>query len=176
MSKVTVKYKDEVITDLPNGGACVLRTAGKYLDGNISVEYVPRHRSYEITFASDVSQSGAPLYLIDFEDEVLEHINDIAMQVSLYRTSVPERDSIVYMVFCGNTQLTYQYNISTGASYGVSASTPRHVKPTFYPVNNTDSVRVYGNGCSFCVIDKKYYVLVTSDMILDGTYILTFSW
>lgn len=176
MSEVTVKYKDEVIADLPNGGACILRTANKYCEDDVSVEYAPRHKSYELTFSSTTSQAGTPLYLVDLEGEVLEHINDLALQVSFYRTEVSTISKIVHMVFCGNSMLSYQYNISTGASYGLSAASPSSVKIVFRRADSTLARNVDGNGCAFLIKDGKYYLLVTNGSIVNGTYNLTFSW
>lgn len=176
MENLTVKYKDEIIADLPNGGACILRTAEKYMEDDITVEYSPRYRSYELTFSSEVSQAGTPVFLVDLDEEVAAHINDLGMQVSMYRTSVPDRNYVIYMVFSGNAKLTYQYNVQFGASYGLSASTPHAARPVFRPANSTLTASVDGNGSSFANVNGKYYLIVQTGRILDGTYILTFYW
>ena len=39
MSDLTIKYKDQPITELSESGTKTLKTAGKYCEGDISVEY-----------------------------------------------------------------------------------------------------------------------------------------
>lgn len=39
MSDLTIKYKDQPITELSESGTKTLKTAGKYCEGDITVEY-----------------------------------------------------------------------------------------------------------------------------------------
>ena len=76
MSDLTIKYKGQPITELSESGTKTLKTAGKYCEGDITVEYSkPAGGSGEM-FSSSAS-GWIPEYQVGHANSVLEMNTDM---------------------------------------------------------------------------------------------------
>ena len=72
MSDLTIKYKDQPITELSESGTKTLKTAGKYCEGDIAVEYAkPAGGGGGEMFSSSAS-GRIPEYQVGHAVSVLE--------------------------------------------------------------------------------------------------------
>lgn len=174
MANVTIKYKDTTIAEMDGKGSKTLKTSGTYCEGNVVVDYTPNIKSYEVTLV----RAYGRILLTTLDDEVLAHINDKSLVVTLYNTS-----DYVYSQYTG-----YNYfvrNVSTGvnSSYeiygmgdrvqGTVTTAPHNI---YYPANYTGTSTSKGGYGIFHLISGKYYITPGDGYIADGTYKLTFVW
>lgn len=175
MADVTVNYKGETIAELDGTGIKTCKTAGTYCEGDIGVEYTPRSRAYEITLA----RASGWVLLTELDDDVLAHIDDPGLVVTLTRLSEYSFES--YSITCAiacNTSFArssqYQY-----PSYGLAALQSNEnafaYQAFFYPPNNTGTSSSLGY-CAFRVSGGKYYFRPHDGFIASGTYRLAFRW
>ena len=72
MSDLTIKYKDQPIAEMTDSGTKTLKTAGKYCEGDISVEYAkPAGGGGSEMFSSSAS-GRIPEYQVGHAVSVLE--------------------------------------------------------------------------------------------------------
>ena len=71
MADLTIKYKDQPIVELSESGTKTLKTAGKYCDADISVEYVKPAGGGGDMFSSSAS-GWIPEYQVGHAVSVLE--------------------------------------------------------------------------------------------------------
>lgn len=175
MADVNIKYKGVTIAEMSTGESKTLVTKGKYCEDNITVDYSPRFKSYEIT----LPKSSNWVLLTALDAEVLEHINDSSLIVSL-----KNQDPYSYTFFGGNTficgnDMIGWYNTAYKA-YGLAnrtaAETSTTVSPIFYPANSTDTDIALGGMGRFRVNEGKYYIRPADGFVYPGTYRLTFTW
>lgn len=180
MADVTVKYKGNTIAEMSAAGTKTLNTSGLYCEDDIEVSYTPNAqsvqnvRTYEITLA----KSSGWVLLTTLDAEVLEHINDASLVVSLANVS-----GYAYewysgsMYICSNTQWGYQ---GSYPAYGVatveSSETTSQTTHIYYPANYTGTDIGIGGRGSFRIDGNKYYFKAGDGFIRAGTYRLTFTW
>lgn len=174
MADVTIKYNGSAVAELNGTGNKTLKTSGKYCEGNVEVAYAPRSKTYEITL---VKASGWVL-LTTLDEEVLEHINDPGLVVSLKMVSDYEYTYYAGNAFIvGNSILGY-YN--TYETYGISTRTNKETSisanAVFYPANKTDTSTSLGGTCMFRLNGNNYYIRPGDGYVYPGTYRLTFTW
>lgn len=173
MADVEIKYKGETIAELDGTGSKALATKKVWCEEDIEVIHNPRCKAYEIT----VSRNAGWTLLTKLDDDVLSHINDPGLVVSLYlvRDNIPLAWSQCAWL-AGNTPIisndTTQYY---GCSSRENASGVAATMTINAPANNTD-----GSLTSSCfrISEENYYVLGngTGTIIRGGTYRLTFTW
>jgi hypothetical protein len=176
MANVTIEYKDNVIAEMSESGTKTLNTSGCYCEGDITVKYAPRCRSYDITL---VKASGEIL-LLELDDDVLAHMDDPKMVVSLFNVSGYEFESYsVAFLTLSNTAVASQ---SGSLVYGVAMRQGTETATTTgrvtCPANNENASPTGGNVAWFRLDrgNKKYYVKPGDGFIRSGTYRLTFAW
>lgn len=175
MADVTINYKGSAIAEMSGTGNKVLNTSGKYLEGDVEVNYTPRSKTYEITLA----KASGELLLTTLDDEVLEHINDENLTVTLQIISAYAFETyIVNMAMATNKQqssITSSYYPIYGVLIRQSNATTATPQFMYYPANKTDSNNNLGYGY-FKVSDGKYYFKPTDGFVSASTYKLTFTW
>ena len=65
MSDLTIKYKDQPITELSESGVRTLKTAGKYCEGDIAVEYAKPaggDHTYQVGHAVSVLEMNTDMF------------------------------------------------------------------------------------------------------------------
>lgn len=178
MADVTVKYKGSTIAEMSGTNTKTLKTAGTYCEGDITVDYAPRCKIYEITLA----KSSGWVLLTTLDDEVLAHINDANFVVTLKMTS-----DYAYTYYAGNTFIVgntpigyYSATSATVPVYGQCNRTTKETSTTtsavFYPANKTDTTTTAGGNCMFRISGNKYYIRPGDGYVYAGTYRLTFTW
>lgn len=177
MADVSIFYKGETIAQMDTTDSKTLKTSGCYCEGDVTVEYAPRSHTYEITLAK---ASGGVL-LTTLDDDVLAHINDDNLIVSLINSS-----PYVYEWYAGDTYFCGNRKIGVAqGGYDIFGVCNRHQSesgtaataiPT--PANNTEvmtqPLSVFAG--LFYLEDKKYYMKPGDGFIRAGTYRLTFTW
>lgn len=170
---VTIGYKGGTIAEMDGAGTKTIKTAGTYCEGDIQVDYAPRSRSYELT----LTKASGWVMLTALDEDVLEHINDPGLTVTLIRTA-PYQYEFYATNFAFATNTPYcmagKYPV-----YGVAArqsnettSTNTHI---YYPPAKTDTSESLG-GWAFRISDGKYYFKSADGFIGSGTYRLVFQW
>lgn len=174
MADVSIKYKGSTIAEMSGTGTKTLNTGGTYCDGDISVSYAPRSKTYEITLA----KASGWILLTTLDAEMLAHINDETLVVSLVNISpyafenysgsmyfacnIPKGYNGVYPVYGLNNRMQTETIISNA--------------PCYYPANNTGTNTNLGGYGTFRVSGEKYYLQPGDGFIAAGTYRLTFTW
>lgn len=176
MADVTIKYKGSTIAEMSDTGSKILKTSGTYCEGDIAVEYAPNTKSYEITLA----KVAGWVLLTTLDDEVIEHINDENLFVSMVKISDYTYSWYTgIMHFVGNRIIGY-YGSAKRTVYGASNRETSETNCTFHliftPANSTSSSIVSGAYGQFRITDGKYYFCAGDGYIGDGTYKLTFTW
>lgn len=176
MADVTIKYKDSVIAEMDNGKATkTLNTSGCYCEGDVKIDYTPKFKTYEITLA----KSSGWIFLVNLDSEVLEHINDEQLVVTLINT-----DTYQYVSsYSGNCYLVknnpngYNGNYPVyGYSNRINSATSIAQDVIYYPANNTTKSTNLGGKATFWLDSGKYYMQPSDGFITAGTYRLTFMW
>lgn len=176
MADVTIKYNGSSVAELNGTGSKTLKTSGKYCEGNIEVAYAPRSKTYEITLA----KASGWVLLTTLDDEVLSHINDESLIVSLVNIS-----PYAYVWYTGNmyivTNRILGYSSASLPTYGMSSreqnETNTAVGHIRAPANNTSTAESTTNSyATFRITDGKYYIKPGDGFIKAGTYRLTFAW
>ena len=131
-------------------------------------------KTYEITLA----KASGWVLLTTLDSEVVEHINDPQLVVSLVKISDNELEK-----YCGtggfatNTPIGYSGNYGCyGTTLLITSGTAIQVQPCYYPANNTGTSTSIGGGFIFRLSGGKYYVSIINYFINAGTYRLTFTW
>ena len=182
MADVTVKYKDATIVEMSSEGTKTLNVGGQYCEDNIIVTYTPsttgdspKCKYYEIT----LTKSSGWVLLTTLDDEVLAHIDDPNLTVSLKLQEEYEYNYYAGNTYiCGNTVIGY-YN-GTYPIYGLANRTHSETGMTanhiFYPANKKDKDYSLGGTGIFRLEDNKYYVRPGDGYVYPGTYKLIFAW
>lgn len=174
MADISINYKGSKIAELSGTGKKALNTSGKYCEGDIEVNYTPNCRSYEIT----LTKASGWVLLTTLDSDVLEHINDSDLVVSLARLGdyVYEYYSGSYYLV-GNVPIGYNGKYPTyGGAIRNSSETSTQTNHVYYPANKTDTSTSLGGLAAFRISDKKYYLIPGDGYIKSGTYRLTFTW
>jgi hypothetical protein len=180
MADVSIQYKGNTIAEMNETGTKTIETSGTYCEDDIKVNYTPNSKTYEITLAN----SSGWVLLTTLDDEVLEHINDESLFVSLVRISAYEYSWYSGMdYFVGNRILGYHTdnNPVYGSGNRMQSETQCSWLPIPRPANSTDDSNWregedYDTYGFFRVTDGKYYIRPGDGFICAGTYSLTFSW
>lgn len=174
MADISVTYKDSVIAEIDNGRYTkTLKTKGCYCEDDITIDYAPRSKTYEITLA----KASGWVLLTTLDAEVVEHINDDNLAVSLIKIS--EFNSETYaatMAFASNNQIGI---VNTYPVYGLANrqnSTAISQGAIFYPPNSTTTSVSLGGLGQFRLSGSAYYFRPADGYIQSGTYRLTFTW
>lgn len=174
MADVTVKYNGSAIAQLSGTGSKTLKTSGKYCEGDIEVNYSPNSKTYEIT----LTKASGWILLATLDDDVLAHINDTSLVVSLVKICDTALEK-----YCGTGGFATNTPIGYSGTYGaygsailVSSDTTFQVQPCYYPANNTGTSTSLGGRLIFRLSGTQYYVNIISYYINKGTYRLTFTW
>ncbi len=129
---------------------------------------------YEITLA----KTSGWVKLLDLDDDVLAHINNPSLVVSLVNMSgyAYEQYSIA-MATASNTpySMINGYPVYGAASMQTSETSASHVS-LFYPPNSTDTKVSIGGYGKFRIDGSAFYYKPTDCFIRSGTYRLTFTW
>jgi hypothetical protein len=175
MADVTIKYKGATIAEMSGTSEKTLETSGTYCEGDIDVVYAPRSKTYEITLA----KASGWVLLTALDAEVLEHINDESLVVSL--VCVSEFNTTTYAmnaIVASNHQIGQQGNYPVYGTSVRQASTTTVTQPQqiYYPPNKTDTNTSLGGGGVFRLDGSNYYSRPTDGYFRAGTYRLTFTW
>jgi hypothetical protein len=173
MADVTINYNGSKIAEF-SGGSKTVETAGMYCEGDIEVNYSPNSKTYEIT----LTKASGWILLTTLDSEVVSHINDASLAVSLVNTSAYGYDkNTLSMCIVSNTPWGKQGNYSTYGFSGVVASeTSTTVSQSYYAPNKTDTSTSIGGGGMFRISGNQYYFRPGGYYTRAGTYKLTFTW
>lgn len=174
MADVSISYKGNTIATMDNTGSKTLQTAGTYCEGDISVSYAPRSRTYEIT----LQKSSGDVLLLELDDDVLTHINEPGMVVSLLNVSGYKFESYsVALLIVSNTPFAmYGESPVYGITVRQANATATTIGRVTCPANNTDVNIANINIAWFRLDGRNYYVTPADGFIRYGTYRLTFAW
>ena len=181
MSDITIQYKGSTIAEMSAAGTKTLNTSGKYCEDNITVSYTGgggaasevNYKEYDLT----ISKASGWVLLTTLDDDVLAHINDASLRVSLYLVDAYEQVSY---------RMTYA-SVSNGVlgmqnSYPVYGNSIRNTSQTiiqsnfaYYPANKTDTSTSLG-GFQFRLNGTKYYMRPVDGYLGAGNYRLIFTW
>ena len=174
MADVTIKYKGSTIAEMSGTDAKTLKTAGTYCEGDITVDYAPRCKTYEIT----LSKSSGWVLLTALDDEVLAHINDTDLTVSLKK--IGDYEYINYSgncYICGNVPCGYSGSYAVyGSGNRMNTETSISTTHLFYPANKTDTSTSIGGAGVFRLNGKNYYIRPGDGYVCPGTWKLIFTW
>lgn len=130
-------------------------------------------RAYELTLA----QGSGWLLLTALDADVLAHINDSGLIVTMRRMSPHE-----YTFYAGTTFTVGNNQIGAHGDqpvYGIAsrmtAETATSTSPILTPANNTERASFSGMG-SFLVEDGCYYIRPGDGFIAAGDWRLVFNW
>lgn len=174
MADVSITYKKNIIAELNETTSKTLKTSGTYCEDDIKVSYAPCSRTYTLS----LSKSSGWILLATLDSDVLEHINDLGLIVSLVNVS-----GYTYEWYSGSMYIAsntpWGYN-GKYAIYGFSgresSNTQGICSQIYYPANNTDTSDMIGGQGSFRISENKYYFKAGDGYIRAGTYKLTFVW
>lgn len=184
MADVTISYKGSPIAEMNESGIKTLNTKGSYCEDDIVVSYQSNSsasdavdtnsKTYEIT----LTKSAGWVLLTSLDEEVLEHINDASLVVSLARTSEYVYCQYASTLFiAANTPFGYSGSYPAYGMVSVELSgTSNKMTQMYYPPNKTDTDIGLGGGGMFRVSDGNYYARSYDAYIGAGTYKLTFTW
>ena len=180
MADVTVKYKGNTIAEMSAAGTKTLNTSGAYCEGDIEVSYapnaptVPNVRTYEIT----LEKASGWVLLTTLDADVLEHINDASLVVSLANVSGYAYEWYAgSMYICSNTPWGYNESYPVYGLTSREADTDRaQVSYIYYPANYTGTDTDLGGNGTFRISGNNYYFQPADGFIRAGTYRLTFTW
>lgn len=173
MADVNIAYKGNAIAEMSERGTKTLQTAGTYCEGDISVEYAPRSRTYEITLA----KSSDWVLLTELDDDVLAHIDDEDFSVLMVRLGAYSYDWYAgNCYFAGNTPIGYngEYPVY-GYSNRMTGETAVTVSQIYFTANNKSTAWLGGNG-QFLLSGNQYSLRPSDGFIAAGSYRLTFQW
>lgn len=183
MADVSVKYNGNVIAEMSESGQKTLLTSGKYCTKNIEINYnkssAPAQEAQNVkVYNLTLSKASGWVLLTTLDAEVLEHINDASLVVSLANIS-----PYVYEFYSGNLYIVGNKPFGYNGSYPVYGLSNREnsetsfvSNPIYYPANNTGNSDALGGMGVFRVADGKYYIKPRDGFITAGTYRLTFTW
>lgn len=161
---------DSVTPDKLAAGVTAHDKSGNKITGTMSANF----KAYEITLA----KASGWILLTTLDAEVLAHINDASLVVSLVNI-----DPYVYdwyagrMYIAGNTPIGYNGDYPAyGMTSRIANETYVANVPTYYPANNTGTNTNLGGNGTFRVSGEKYYLQPGDGFISAGTYRLTLTW
>ena len=151
-------------------GATAHDKSGAKITGTMSANT----KTYEIT----LTKASGWILLTTLDSEVVSHINDASLVVSLVNTSAYGYDkNTLSMCIVSNTPWGKQGNYSTYGFSGVVASeTSTTVSQSYYAPNKTDTSTSIGGGGMFRISGNQYYFRPGGYYTRAGTYKLTFIW
>jgi hypothetical protein len=181
MADVSIKYKDNVIVEMNESESKTLNTSGCYCEGNIVVDYTPSNKggnskTYEIT----LPKASGKILLLELEGDVLEHIDDSGLTVTLINVSEYsfEKYSVAFVTI-SNTVFALQGDVQMyGMALRQGSETGTTLGRVSCPANN-EVEDIAGSNIGWFILDrdnKKYYVKPADGFIRSGTYRLTFAW
>ena len=144
-------------------------------NGNIITGIMPMNvKMYEIT----LTKSSGWVLLTTLDNEVLEHINDINLTVSLFKTS----EFITDETYALTGALASNNPVGTTGTYPIYGLANRQTSSSYiaqaiyYPPNKTDTSVGLGGLAMFRINGSSYYIRPGDGFIQSGTYRLTFTW
>lgn len=175
MAEVTINYNNAKIAEISDSSIKNLETAGTYCENDIQVVYTPRSKTYEL----ELAKTSGWVLLTTLDEDVLAHINDDSLVVTLTNMSGYVFESYsLSLALASNTSML----VATANEYPVygvfgkqSNATNASFESTYYPANKTDTSLTLGNS-AFRVSDNKYYIHPSDGYIREGVYKLTFTW
>lgn len=174
MGVISIKYKGSTIAELRGKASKVLTTKGTYCEDDINIDYTPRSKNYEITLA----KASGWVLLTTLDDDVVSHINDESLIVSLVNISpyAYEWYSGTMYLAC-NKPCGYNGNYAFyGSANRLNSETAVSLSAIYYPANSTDTNTGLGGNGAFRISGNKYYIKPGDGFISAGTYRLTFTW
>ena len=166
-----IDLRDDTVTpDKLASGVTAHDKDGNPITGTMSAN----SKSYKITLA----KSSGWVLLTTLDDEVISHINDKSLMVSLKLI-----DDYAYVYYAGNTYIVGNTPIAYAnayAVYGMCNRTHSETASTYgaihYPANKNDTSTSIGGVGMFRRDGNKYYVRPGDGFVYPGTYKLTFAW
>lgn len=173
MADVTINYKGSKIAEF-SGGSKTLKTSGTYCEGDIEVVHSPNSKTYEITLA----KASGWVLLTTLDAEVISHINDASLVVSLANISPYVYEKyLVSSCIASNTRWGTQGSYPVYGATGVTTSeTATQASQVYYPPNKTDTSTSIGGHGMFRLNGSQYYFRPGGYYTRAGTYKLTFTW
>ncbi len=175
MSDVRIAYKGAAIAELNGPGTQTLKTAGTYCEGDIEVAYAPRSRTYDLTLA----KASGWVLLTTLDEDVLAHIDDPALVVSLVNLSGFLYENYSTPIVIASNTAVAQQTANKYPQYGTAlrqgSETSASVLPIYYEPSKRDTAAALG-GALFRLDGDKYYFKPADGFVRSGTYTLTFTW
>lgn len=139
-----------------------------------NIPFAPNTKTYNLTLA----KASGWILLTELDEEVVSHINDAALVVTLVNTS-----EYAYEFYAGSTFVASNTPWGINGAYpcyGIACRVQSETKVSynaiFYPANNTDTNYSLGGLGSFRIDGNKYYFRPYDGFIRPGEYRLTFTW
>ena len=174
-----VVYNAKVLLDLTNDsvtpetlaqGVTAHDKSGAVITGTMAANT----KSYEVTLA----KASGWVLLTTIDDEVIEHINDQSLVVTLVNIG-----GYQYEQFAGSTYIASNSPWGYSGSYPayglsciVSSETACQTNHIYYAPNNTSTSTTLGGQGMFRIDGNKYYFRPGSYFVRSGTYRLSFVW
>ncbi|MDY3240754.1 MAG: hypothetical protein SOW80_11625 [Anaerovoracaceae bacterium] len=139
----------------------------------ITGNYVANSKTYTITLA----KSSGWVLLTQLDQEVLEHINDESLVVTLINMS----DYVYswytgYMYMCANKVIVNYGSNVYGMAHRMQKETNCATGSIVHPANNTQRGSVGDKLGKFLIEGNNYYIAPGDGFIAAGDYRLTFTW
>ena len=184
---VTIDYKGQTISNMSASGTKILKTAGKYCEGDITVNYqsdstpLPNYRKYEGTIDTDIVGTNEKA-LLATSDVIATHYTDSTFKVAVYFTPDPETAYAVLQ--------TTGYNVANQEPYRASSS----VDSMQYTYREGSSIGTFNSNAINLSVSDPYSASYVGRIICDaqghlyvmsgsvnygirkGTYIAELSW
>lgn len=182
MADVSVKYNGSVIAEMSESGKKTLLTSGKYCKNDIEINYVkpsaPNGETNCKIYHLTLAKSSGWVLLTALDADVLEHINDANLVVTLVNTS-----AYAYEWYAGDMFIACNKAFGRNGSYSIYGIANREASETavqqgfvYYPANYNSTNTGIGGHAIFRVDGSSYYIKPGDGFIKAGTYKLAFTW
>ena len=145
---------------------------------NESGQSIKYHRPNSKTYTITLAKSSGWVLLTQLDQEVLDHINDESLVVTLINMS-----EHVYAWYCGYAFMATNHPTGlSGEYYGYGYSNRRNTETStsshmiFYKANDTSTDLGIGGYGRFRLNGGKYYIRPSDGFVAAGDYRLTFTW
>ena len=144
---------------------------------NESGEVIEYHRPNSKTYTITLAKSSGWVLITQLDQEVLDHINDDTLVVTLTNMSAYVYSWYTgYMYMCANKVIVNYGSNVYGMAQRMQSETNCATGPIVYPANNTprgDKEQKFGK---FAIEGSNYYLAPGDGFIAAGDYRLTFTW
>jgi hypothetical protein len=172
MADVTIKYKDNVISEMDDSGTTVLSTSQTYCEGDITVEYVAKEtglsnvKRWDVTITG-IPTSGSAIILVDDPWFAENRTNEKLCVVVLPKFTITANESVSVqgIHLCSNMAF---YADSTASYYSMYSRLPV----------NTDGVYSYTRSNNLLVSSGQNIgdMMVSAGGKLQGIASATYPW